>query len=69
MVYESQRARIAAITAWVRKKIREGCKELSLSLPHSWSLDCGYEGLSRDKGLETPRSVEKGNSPFIFWAS
>lgn len=33
------RARIAASTAWVCEDIREGCKESSLSLPHSWSLD------------------------------
>lgn len=30
---------------------------------------CECEDLRRDKGLETPRSVEKCNSPFIFWAS
>lgn len=29
----------------------------------------GCQILKRDKRLKTPRSVEKCNSPFIFWTS
>lgn len=70
IVYESQRARIAAGTAWVHKMLRESGKETSLSLPHFLVLGlCGCEGFSGDKGLETQRSAEKGSIAFIFWAS
>lgn len=70
MVYESHRARIAADTAWVHKKLGENGKETSLSFPRFLVLGlCGCEGFSGDKGLETQRSAEKGSGAFIFWAS
>lgn len=69
IVYESHRARIAAGTAWVHKKLRESGKETSLSFPHFVVLGfCACEGFSGNKGMETQRSAEKGSSAFIFWA-
>lgn len=68
IVYESERDRIAASSAWVHKKLRECSKEASLSLLHFLVLGLsGCKGFSGDKGLETQRSAEKGSA--FIWAS